>query len=293
MTLLEVLISVVLLAFISIFTFQTIQTSMKHKNKTQKDIDQQAAVAAALRIMERDISLAFHFRDIAAEVKAQLDEDAKKTSQNPQANPNSTGQVTPTPVANPNSETPSRPKIVTHFIGESNKINLATLGNVRTFQDSKESDQNEVGYSLKSCSSPTTMGGGNTSSSQCLVRRVSTLIDEDVEKGGDETVLLENITEFKLKYIGKGKDEWVEEWKTDNRGDTVTQGMFPTAVEITISTEVNKRTVTLSTVAALRFPNNPEKAPASGEAGSANTQNPNSPSPTSPNNTSPGGTGGP
>jgi hypothetical protein len=138
----------------------------------------------------------------------------------------------------------------------------------------KQADFIEVGYSLKSCKSLT----GEQASSQCLWRRTTSWVDEDVTKGGDEVVLLENISEFKLRYIGKGKDDWVGDWRTDNGGDAATKGHFPTAVEISMTAQRKDpktgkdRKYSMQIVAQIRFPNNEEtNANSNANPGSAKT----------------------
>ena len=184
------------------------------------------------------------------------------------------------PPAPPTNTTPFQEKqqvILTQFLGGQNEMHFTTLNHVRTHEDAQESDQAEVGYYLKACSNR--LHPDKTSS--CLWRRESPIIDKDVSKGGYETVLLENVTKFELRYIGPGRvpeeaDEWPKEWYTNERGDEVTKNKFPYAVEITI--EMNNKNIegdkpiSMTMVAELRFAE--RKAPESGDA-NAKTGDPN------------------
>jgi hypothetical protein len=147
----------------------------------------------------------------------------------------------------------------THFVGNGETLNFVTMNNARTVRDSKSADFAEVGYELKDCKSLKADAG----SSKCLWRRSSPLVDLDVTKGGNEIVLLENVTEFKLRYIGKGKQEWVSDWRSDSGGDGVTKNNFPTAVEISLSlTKKEKgrdRKYSMQVITPIHFPNNPEE----------------------------------
>jgi hypothetical protein len=149
---------------------------------------------------------------------------------------------------------------VTQFVGEEKKMSFTSRSNARLFENAMESDQLEVSYSLTSCKvSPyeTRNAKGDKNSGQCLIRRSSPYLDGDLTKGGKDIQILENVTELKFRYFGDGKTDWVAAWKSDKDGDDTTKGKFPLAVEITLTTEKNKRKTTLSTVATIRFPNNP------------------------------------
>ncbi|RYZ80813.1 MAG: general secretion pathway protein GspJ, partial [Proteobacteria bacterium] len=135
-----------------------------------------------------------------------------------------------------------------------------TMNNARMVRNMKQADFLEVGYSLESCKRLT----GDQASSQCLFRRSSSWVDEDVTKGGDRVVLLENVSEFKLRYIGKGKDDWVSDWRTDTGGDASTKNNYPAAVEISLSVQrkdpktAKMKKYSMQIVAPVRFPNNEE-----------------------------------
>lgn len=260
-TLIEVIVAMVIMTFLSIFTVQSIQRALATKAKVQKDIDKNSTVRDALRIMERDVNMAFNYRDVYAELynKAQ---DARQKGVGTATTSSQTPGV-PTPPANPAAAVdPDKykkktPKVYTHFIGEAQAMDFTSLSNVRMMEESQISQQAEIGYHLKPCR----RRSNQEQSSNCLWRRISNYIHEDITKEGQgqETVLLENVTEFKLRYLGPGKDEeWVDAWATNERGDDVTRNKFPFAVEITIEVKDSKdKPLRLTTVAAIRNPNNP------------------------------------
>ena len=252
-TLLEVVIAVTILAILTALTAQTIQRSLQMKKKIQTDIDRESQVRNAMRLIEKDINSAFNYRDLNYEMQ----EDIKK--QQAQA-----GQPAgaPPPVVDPNAPGSAPPKKLTHFLGGENQLDFTSLNHVRMMKDAQESDQEEVGYFLESCKSRL----DDKITTQCLKRRTSPLIDDDVSKGGASITLLEYVTQFKLRYLGKGKDEWTSTWRTDEKGDEVTKDKFPQAVEVTLvtNTPVGKdqqgKDYGLTSVFAIQFPNNkPEK----------------------------------
>jgi prepilin-type N-terminal cleavage/methylation domain-containing protein len=289
-TLLEVIVAISILAIISLFTVQAIQSALKARVKVQKDIDKTSMLRDALRIMERDINMAFNYRDIGIELynlsmKSKYDAELKKKQQPPPTKPGDPPPTTPPPATQP--PTPPKyktDKIVTHFIGEPNSLDLTTVSNIRLTEDSPISSQSEVGYKIKSCRRRSTQ----EQSSKCLWRRVSNFIHEDITKVGEETVLLENVTEFKLRYLGpKKEEEWIDTWITNERGDDITKGHFPYAVEITIemkdpNPDAKDKTLRMTMVASIRNPNNPKKKEGAVDANGNPIVDPNNPPPGTP-----------
>jgi len=260
-TLIEMLITVGILATMTILATQSIQQAIKSKVKIQEQIDDVSRMRDALRLIDGDINQAFHYRDVETEITELMN---KKTL--------APGQAPPPPTA-PTPQDPSmarRSNPVTNFMGTENAMDFVTMNNARMIRNMKQADFMEVGYSLKSCKSL----GGEDGSSQCLWRRSTSWVDEDVTKGGDEIVLLENISEFKLRYIGKGKEDWVSVWRTDEGGDSSSKGKFPTAVEISLTVEhgtgTKKKKYMMQIVSQVRFPNNPEVK--ENATGNTNTQ---------------------
>jgi prepilin-type N-terminal cleavage/methylation domain-containing protein len=278
-TLLEVIIAMMIMAFMSLFTVQAIQQALKTKTKVQREIDKSATLRDALRIMERDINMAFNYRDSSIELynQAQLERRKRmKTPQNQQPAKDANGNpITPPGGSSggpPGTNSPQLSeeqinertklkveKIYTQFIGEPTSLDFTTLSNVRMTEDSQVSSQAEIGYHLKSCRRRSTQG----QSSQCLWRRVSNVIHDDITKSGEETVLLENVSDFKLRYLGVGhEEEWLDSWITTERGTEQSKGNFPYAVEVTIAVkdqDTKDKELRMTMVAAIRNPNNKKK----------------------------------
>lgn len=267
-TLLEVMIAVTILAFLSLMTTQSIQRSLQTKAKLQKSIDRNSEIREALRIMEHDINMAFHYRDWATDLYNQS-EQARRGSQNGQPNSQPGNSQ---PGANQSSQTkqpnnnlpPFQPRVppiqLTHFMGEESTLSFTALSHPRVIRDDMSSSQQKVGYFLRECKSRT----DQKKTTKCLWRRTDPLLDDDVTKGGQEVPLLEDVEELKFRYLGANKQDWLKEWKT-KEGDAELADTFPDAVEITLT--INNRSIDknhveknlplkLQTVAAIRFPNN-------------------------------------
>ncbi|HWU42461.1 MAG TPA: type II secretion system protein GspJ, partial [Bdellovibrio sp.] len=249
-TLIEVMITITILGTLTVLAAQAIQQAIKAKGKLQGQIDDVSRLRDSVRLMERDINLAYHYRDLELEMH-----NLVRRQGLPQPAPGQPQQPLPQEAPEPREVPRIDPE--TQLIGTSDSLNFTTMNNARTVKDSKQADFIEVGYALRDCKSL-----HEDQTSKCLWRRSTPLVDTDVTKGGDEVVLLENVTEFKLRYIGKGKQDWVSDWRTDQLGDGATKGKFPQAIEISIT--VNKKEGSKSKkystqiVAAVHFPNNPE-----------------------------------
>lgn len=244
-TLLEVLLTISILAVLAVLAAQTIQQSVKSKSKIQGQIDDLSRIRDALRLIERDVALAYHHRDFEKEI-----DDAYKKLNKPTPAPGMPPQpADPVPVR----EAP-RMDPTTQFIGTNQEMNFVTMNNSRIMANVRQADFVEVGYSLKPCHNS---GGG-----QCLWRRMSPLVDSDVSKGGNELALLDHIQELKFRYIGRGKQDWGTEWRSDGNGDGATKNNFPWGVEVSLTFlrkegEVEKK-YAMQIVAPVHFPNNQE-----------------------------------
>lgn len=266
-TLIEVMITLAILSVLTLLSAQSIQQGIKAKLKIQDQMDDASKMRDALKLIERDINLAYHYNDIEKEMddlikkykKPPTSAIAQQANQNPYASDFSTVSLTDVERQDP----------TTHFSGDGEKFNFVTMNNARTVKNSRQADFIEVGYELKECKNLSSEGG----SSKCLWRRSTPFIDDDVTRGGQEIVLLENITEFKLRYIGKGKQDWVSDWKSGKGADGITKDRFPDAVEVSLTLEKQIKGKTkkysMQMVAPLHFPNNLEKSAAS-SAGSNN-----------------------
>jgi prepilin-type N-terminal cleavage/methylation domain-containing protein len=276
-TLIEIIIAMFILAFISVFTVQSIQHALKTKAKVQGEIDKNSTVRDALRIMERDINMAFNYHDPYIALYNQAQDERLKNAQNPKAattpppQPGATPTPTPAPAANqpidPANYQKRTEKIWTQFLGENEKLDFTSLSNIRMMENSPISSQAEIGYQLKPCRKRS----NQEQSSNCLWRRIANYLHEDITKDGQETVLLENVTEFKLRYLGPGKEEeWSNQWLTDDRGDSNTKGKFPYAVEITLAvkdttSKAKDKELRMTIVAAVRNPANPPEQTKDGQ----------------------------
>lgn len=262
-TLLEVILAITILSTLTVLSTQAISRALKARTKIQAEVDDVSALRDSMRMIKSDINLAFHHRDFEKEIQ---DLVTKKSS----------GALRP---GTPNPSQPATPPRqakrqdpITDFVGTDNEMNFITLNGGRTVSNIQQADFVEVGYSLKSCNNLTT-----NQASQCLYRRTQGLLDDDIKTGGNEIVMLENVTEFKLRYIGETKQDWVTQWNSSvNSSDAGTKGLFPDAVEVSLSIEreieKKQRSYSMQFVIPVHFPNNPQKSGASTSGSGGSTQ---------------------
>lgn len=275
-TLIETVITLAILSVLTIMTARTIQQAVKSKAKIQDQIDNVTQVRDSLKLMERDLQLAFHAYDLEKETALLLVKEKKNQNKpSPSATPNPEEMVIPdaeevvgtepNQQKNPYLNEENRMPPTTNFIGKDTEMNFVTTNTVRFTKDSPQSDIGEVGYFIDSCKIKTDKE--RFESGKCLFRRFSPLPDKDVTRGGRKMQLLENVEKFELKYYSAKKKDWVTEWNSEPKGDDATKFRYPEAVEITLSIKVppkpdekngKPRLIENQTVAPIHFTNNPE-----------------------------------
>jgi prepilin-type N-terminal cleavage/methylation domain-containing protein len=265
-TLLEVLIVLTIMSVLTLLSTQNIQQAIKAKLKIQTMVDDFSQVRDSLKVIERDINLAFHYTDLELEMKELLKKKRQELCK-PAAAASQPAQPGVTPVTLPcynpqdpsdplNALTPNRLDPETHFVGKDNELYFATENASRLTENVKQADFIKVAYLVQSCKKP----GGDGASTNCLVRRSSNIVEGDITKGGENVVLLPDVTEFKLRYFGKGKQDWVSDWNS-KQGDGVTKNRFPDSVEVSLTVErgkegEKKKKISMQLVIPIRFPNN-------------------------------------
>jgi hypothetical protein len=226
----------------------------------------------ALRIVATDVERAFHYQYALYELDRQVIAQQIQTQEGA-AIP---GQPPPQVATTADGEDltlPPPPERLTQFIGKDDQLHFTTLNHQRTTFNAQESNQSEVGYYLADCKSRVT-----DKTSRCLWRRASTLIDNDVTRGGMATPLVENVSDFHFEYLSEdfNDKEWRKSWLTDNNGTPQTQNMFPSMVRVVLEVhdkdnkEIGKFRQTI--IATIRFPNNTDPAKRFAPAGTAGQQ---------------------
>ncbi len=262
-TLIEVMVALAILAVLSVLTAQAMKSAVDNRVSLSADISRDQRLADTFRVMRSDISNAFHHRDLHVQMINEILKPTPKASASPGSQPQQPAPTqAPAPTApqapgvqaqNPLGTPRPTPIQVTNFVGDAESLYFTSTTNARTMKDSQESDLAKIGYLTKSCG----QGG------KCLYRSVSPFLDDEVTQGGTETMLVDNVEEFKLRYLGPNHEDYVNAWKTDKNGTEQTRDIFPYAVEVTLTlyNKADKRDkpVTGTILVPINFPNNAKK----------------------------------
>ncbi len=280
-TLLELLISVGLLAIMGLITAQTLKNTNRRSAKITSGLDGVNALRSAFKLIERDIAAGFNHRDIniflynqaQTERVARYDDRQKeyvekknKEGANPQLNLASLTEEQRKEMEKsigpkPQNKPIKTERVVTHFKGEKDSLFFTSSSGTRLRESERISELIEVGYIIKDCRSRK----NKKLRTKCLWRSVSHNLDGVLEEGESQTVLLENIKEFEISYLTFNSEdpEWVETWDSENVADIIMGNKFPSAVslDLSISTQVDKsgksnKSERLFGVFPIRFPNN-------------------------------------
>lgn len=277
-TLVETIITMIIMAVLTTFAARTIQQAFRAKAKIEDQIDTVSQVKDTLRMFERDVNLAYHYTDLELELAQELDKaQAAKPTATPNPNPDRDRDVDEGGVGGGGAPSPPKTSYVqalktenrqdptTQFIGKESELHFVTTNVVRYMKNSPQADFGEVSYFLESCKN---RPDKSFESGKCLFRRTSPFVDKDVTKGGTATQLLPDVTEFKLKYYSKIQKDWRKDWNSKaDGGEANTQDRYPEALEVSLLVEPpmkgpeakgKKKKISIQMVIPVHNPNNKE-----------------------------------
>ena len=244
------------MAVISITSTQMLRRSTTQTKKLTRGMDKTNQLRAAFAVIKNDLAQSINFRDLnlylynQAKKEHVANYDKKVLEWIKQYNE----EEKPTPPINlgnletvrdkleaklgpkPEPFVPIVEKIVTQFVGEKDKLYFTTKSGLRFRSTDKVSNLMEVGYFFRTCKNRKYPD----QESKCLWRSVSYNLDEDVTKGGKESVLLEHMEEFEFKYLSFRQNDdpdWRASWDSRVEGDVDMGGQFPAAVSLTIKAQ--------------------------------------------------------
>ena len=189
-TLIEVLVSIGLVSVLMMLIWQDTSQSVKSKDKIEKRNAIYHFARVTVNKMTQDITMAFLLKG-----PAQL--GAKQGS----------------------------PQSKTVFKGDEEKMNFDSLSHLRLFQDSKESEETEIGYK--------TERDPDNRDRLILFRRESKTIDNNPDEGGVWVPLAYKLKGLKLEYYDGVKFDWKTSWNSE----TSEKDLLPRAVRVTLTFE--------------------------------------------------------
>lgn len=267
------MIAISIMAAVTLLTQQSIRSGILAKTKVDGAIEEETKIQDAIRLMQKDISLAFHFIDYNSRMNFEIQSGGQQptaatTGQAAFGGQNMNqfqpaGGITPSSTtANPSEQLPP----LSQFRGDAEQIYFTTLNNRRSVENAKEADVASVGYFLKNCQRPSQKDRSTTQSlgGRCLWRKIHAYLPEDPTLGGTDSVIIENVETLKFRFFGPNQTEWMSRWNSGLNGEDFSKGKFPLAVEIQMTVlmpnsakdKSKPRKISKTVIAPIRFPNN-------------------------------------
>lgn len=262
LTLLEVLISLTLFATITVITAQALKQGLTNKSKIQSQLDEMGQVRDALSLIRRDLALGFYYIDLEKEsqetlqktteelIKMGLQEDKSNTIPLPLRLQSAKEKLQAK--LKKNNELRLNPE--SNFKGLENSVFFISTHRFDSGQGDKQGHYFKIAYQVAPCPLKT--------ETPCLIRYSSPVTDGDIDQISNGTPLLQNVTEFQLRYLGIKQQDWINSW--DSRSNSESQkNRYPEAVEVSIKVESGeaktKKSISMQAVTYLHFPNNIER----------------------------------
>ncbi|MGE0614562.1 MAG: type II secretion system protein GspJ [Bacteriovoracia bacterium] len=232
-TLLEVLISFVILAFISLAIYQATNNTYDLHAQLLADSDFYSEIRLSFAIMDKDVAAIFSPHLMAPP--------------KPTPTPNPDGSLPP---PDPNEgnwfeganrasdywgvaidKTGLRPS---RFVGNENSFSFITASHIRIYRESRESFMAKVSYRLEDDDRAEEDGNDPKENYKMLVKTENQNAF-DLEKKDEEDKLhkryqlLHGIKSLKYRYYRKDKTQWVTSWDTDHSD---TKNIYPDVIEV-------------------------------------------------------------
>ena len=96
--------------------------------------------------------------------------------------------------------------LIAKDLGGNSRVDFTSFSHRRLYRNAHESDQNELGFFV----TPDPKNPGQ----RVLARREQRRIDDDLKKGGQSQILIENIRSFELLFFEPLTADWVSTWDT-------------------------------------------------------------------------------
>ncbi len=227
-TLIEVLISMTILAFISLGIYQATVQTFRLRDSLNNEGDFFNAIRLSMSILERDLALIYTPVSLVPRRPT-----PGATSAPAALNFNPNGPSFQNPDLARASEfwgaaidaTGLRPS---RFQGTETKLLFVSATHQRIYRDSPESEIVKIKYDLRL----NDQGEGDLAGTQMLVKSASPnafVEDERKDKSQIDYPLLRGIKSWKFRYYRREKDQWSSNWDSDKEE---TKNLYPDLIEV-------------------------------------------------------------
>jgi general secretion pathway protein J len=105
------------------------------------------------------------------------------------------------------------------------RVDFSSFSHRRLYRNAHESDQNELGFFLAP--------DPHNTSQKVLARREQRRVDDDLKKGGQTQILIENVRNFELSFFDPLTSDWVATWDSTLTGTHANR--LPAQAKITLT----------------------------------------------------------
>ncbi|MBL7715331.1 MAG: prepilin-type N-terminal cleavage/methylation domain-containing protein [Bdellovibrionales bacterium] len=239
-TLIEVLISIAILVFISLFLYQVTTSTFNLRESLIEEGDFFSGIRLAMNVVDRDVSQIYTpILMIPNDPAASGLLSGAVLTQNQMAAIQGSGKGTTATkfyleVVNSVGIRPTR------FQGNDKSMSFVSLSNVRIYKESKESEFARISYDIIDDKSPDAIPGTR------ILRKsvnVSAFDDEEGSLNAKDKLwkfysLLPGIKEINFKYYRHDKKQWFSTWDSDSQE---TKYLLPDMIEMKIKATAGDR----------------------------------------------------
>lgn len=233
-SLLEVLIAMACLVFISFGIFQATTQTYRLRDILMNEGDFYNGIRLSLDILQRDVALMY-----SPVLMLPTKEAPKDPSGNPLPGPPADSRDMQVILSSDlgrasqywaaaTDKTGVRPS---RFVGTDTTMSFISLSHLRIYKDARESEFAKISYELRP------EEGGRDSGGSMVLYKIESANAFDDDDGRDKPLrrsfpLLHGITKFKYRYYQKERDLWHTSWDSDKEDF---KNIYPDIVEVSVS----------------------------------------------------------
>jgi general secretion pathway protein J len=229
-TLIEMLIAMAILAFISVGVYQLTAGTFEMREKLEVEADFYNSVRVALSQMERDILMIF-----TPQLKAFPGNLGQRVQVQPGTQPTGGDNATPFDPGQPTAFWGARLNRsgirASRFQGEANKVSFISNSHVRLYQNSPESEFAKIIYTVED---DRESKNANNQMDKMLVRYEDPVaFIDDGKKSETEVryIIMRAVKSFKIEYLDGSNDRWQNRWDTESAD---TKDKYPALIRVTV-----------------------------------------------------------
>ncbi|MEK6706569.1 MAG: prepilin-type N-terminal cleavage/methylation domain-containing protein [Bdellovibrionota bacterium] len=222
-TLLEMMIAIAILIFISIAIYQATTETYYLRDVLSNEGDFQNGIRLSMNIMQRDISLIYSPVIMLPEKKQQKEPVSAQEMEALMSGDLSRTLKFWGPAEDSSGIRPSR------FVGTSSKVSFISASHIRIYKNTTESELAKITYELKPETASTEFRD-----TMILVKTESPNVFEDDDSRDKLTAsfsLLRGIKKLSYRFYQKSKDQWHTSWDSDKEEF---KKIYPDIIEVTV-----------------------------------------------------------